>query len=109
TVGLALRFARGGVPRLTGAVACSLGALALGAFAGAAALARTYRTDRPGAVVVVPEARLVDERGIPTKAPAVPEAARVDVLERKGALVRVRWGKDEGWTPGSNVLAIRSD
>ena len=63
------------------------------------------RTTRPG-VVVVSEARLVDEEGRQRGGPPVPEAASVEVGERRGGLLHVRWGSTEGWVSASDVRLL---
>jgi hypothetical protein len=58
-------------------------------------------------VVIAPEARLLDDRGAPQGVPALPEAARVDVIERKGANVRVRWGQRAGLVPLQQIKILK--
>lgn len=68
--------------------------------------ARTLRlTTRPG-VVVATEAHLTDETGRALGGDAIPEAAAVEVGERRGAVVHVRWGASEGWLPASSVRVL---
>ncbi|MDW8252050.1 MAG: hypothetical protein RMJ98_22375, partial [Myxococcales bacterium] len=78
----------------------------LGLGGATAAYARYLRLEVGLGVVVVEEARVVDERGVPTTQPSLPEAARVDILERKGGLLRVRWGEVSGYTGAQNVRIV---
>lgn len=105
SVALVLRHARGPA-RLAGGIGLALGGAALVLFAPLTFAASRIRLTTGTGVVVTQEARLVDERGIPTSQPALPEAARVDVLDRKGPLVRVRWGTTEGYTSAASVRVI---
>ncbi len=117
TVGLGLRrFVKRTSAGLAGAVGIGLGALLLVSGAGLSAAARHFRLTSSPAVIVVEEARLLDESGkpLPQRGGAadsvlIPEGASVYVLERRPALFRVEWGSSEGWlTPGQvRVLATR--
>ena len=62
-------------------------------------------TTQEGVVVAFPEAHLVTERGVLTPA-VVPQAARVEVGEQRGALVQVHWGSLEGWTQSDAVRRL---
>jgi len=116
-LGLALRrFVHGTSAALAGAIGIGLGALLLVAGAGLTAGARHFRLTSSPAVVVVEEARLLDESGkpLPQKGGAadsvmLPEGASVYVLERRPTLDRVEWGSTEGWlSPGQiQILASR--
>jgi len=64
-----------------------------------------HRSTRPG-VVIVTEARLVDEAGRAIAADPLPEAASVEIGERRGALAHVRWGGTEGWAPAADVRVL---
>lgn len=104
-LGLGLRRTKGPW-RLVSGVALGLGGLLLLA-AGPMTAYRQYLRRQVGTgVVVVDEARVVDERGVPVAGKIIPEAARVDVHERQGALVRVKWGTLEGLIPSSAVRLI---
>lgn len=105
TLGLALRKA-GRLGRLASGVAMGLGGLALLLGGAMAAYARHLRVDLGVGVVVVEEARVVDERGVPVPGKSIPEAARVDILERKGGLLRVRWGDLSGYTGAPHVRRL---
>ncbi|MCS6902444.1 MAG: hypothetical protein NZX77_22100, partial [Polyangiaceae bacterium] len=105
TAGLVMR--RGNrTLRLVSGVAMGLGGGLLGRGGATAAYARYLRLEVGLGVVVVEEARVVDERGVPTTQPSLPEAARVDILERKGGLLRVRWGEVSGYTGAQNVRIV---
>jgi hypothetical protein len=116
-LGLALRrFVKRTSAELAGAVGIGVGALLLVSGASLTAGARHFRLTSSLAVIVVEEARLLDESGkpLPQRAGAadsvtVPEGASVYVLERKPTLDRVEWGSTEGWlTPNQvQILATR--
>lgn len=101
--GLALRlFAAGRRPRLAGSVTGGIGAAVLLSCGCAGFLAtRMHAASRP-AVVVVAEARLLDDSGRPQQAKdgaptAIPEGETVYVHEQAGELNRVEWGSVEGY------------
>lgn len=83
-------------------VFCVAGALAAGA--------RHFRRTSSLAVVVVAEARLLDESGRPlaqsTESSVAPEGAEVYVLERRGGLTRVEWGNTEAWVVAGQVREL---
>jgi tetratricopeptide (TPR) repeat protein len=66
---------------------------------------RLRLSTRPG-VVVVAEARMLSEEGQARGGEPVPEAAKVELGERRGGLVHVRWGSEEGWVPAADVRAL---
>lgn len=104
-LGLALRRSSGPL-RLASGVALGLGGLLLALCSPMTAYARFLRLEVGVGVVVVDEARLVDERGIPTPGKTIPEGARVDVSERRGALLRVKWGEVSGFTQALGVRLL---
>lgn len=68
--------------------------------------ARTLRlTTHPG-VIVATEAHLTDDTGRTLGGDPIPEAAAVEVGERRGAIVHVRWGAAEGWLPAASVRVL---
>ena len=68
--------------------------------------ARRLRQSTRAGVVVTAEVRLSSEEGRPLAADPVPEAALVEVGERRGGLVHVRWGGAEGWVPAPDVRVL---
>lgn len=109
TLGLVLRGSSRREIRLGSGVATALGLLAVIAFSVPAAAARQARHHVSLAVVVAPEARWLDERGVPVQngAPAVPEGARVDVLGAEGPTAEVRWGRLSGRLAKSALRVVR--
>jgi tetratricopeptide (TPR) repeat protein len=91
---------------LAGVIARPIGAVALVLFASLAAGARHMRQTTADGVIVAPEARLTDERGVAATGGPIPEAAKVELSEQRGALVHVRWGTIEGFVPSSAALRI---
>jgi hypothetical protein len=110
TAGLLLRIVgkreHAGVAHLAGAIAVPIGAVGLLVFALLAAGARHLRQTTLDGVVVAAEARLVTEKGAAAPGAPIPEAARVEIGERRGALVHVRWGHVEGWTQAGAVRLL---
>jgi hypothetical protein len=108
TVGLVLRIlgkkAQAGAAHLAGAIAVPIGAAGLLVFALLSVGARHLRQTARDGVIVATEARLVTEKGTAAPGAPIPEAARVEVGERRGSLVHVRWGHVEGWT---QAVAVR--
>ena len=109
TVGLGLRLL---VARRSAEIAGAIGiAVGLGTGAPGAtltAVARQLRTSSRPAVVVVPEARLVDRSGraLPNPRPdeaSVPEGALVYVHSVETGLVEIEWGSLEGWLSAAQV------
>lgn len=66
---------------------------------------RLRLTTRPG-VVVASEVRMTNAEGQAQPGEPVPEAASVEVGERRGALLHVRWGAVEGWVPAADVRVL---
>jgi hypothetical protein len=95
-----------GALHLASAIAIPIGGACLLVFVALAAGSRHLRLTTREGVVVVPEAHLVTERGALTSGVPIPEAARVEVGERRGALVHVRWGSVEGWTQSDAVRRL---
>ena len=112
TLALALRaILRSERLRLSAAVAGFVGGglLLLGGVLGLAA--RELRKNAEPAVVVVGEARLLDEGGTPLTAKqvehvAVPEGASVYVRARQGRLAKVEWGSIQGWVPQDQLRIL---
>lgn len=107
TAGLLLRKLRDKGPLHVAAVtAIPIGLVMLVLFAGIAGLARHLRLTTQPAVVVASDAQMLDANGAATGLAPVPEAAKVEVLERRGALLRIRHGTDEGWTHAASVRML---
>jgi hypothetical protein len=111
--GLALRFLlRRTSAEVPGALGIGVGGLLLCLGGGLAAGARHFRRTSTLAVVVVPEARLLDETGRPL--PVRPngdsnvasEGAEMYVLERRGGLDRVEWGTTDGWVVAGQLREV---
>ena len=58
-------------------------------------------------MLVVSEAHLTDDSGAALGADPVPEAAKLEISERRGRLLQVRYGSVEGWLPASTVRLLR--
>jgi hypothetical protein len=114
TVGLALRlFGTGLTTRLAGGIAAPIGAGLLLVCGSLAVAACYYRLTSQPAVVVVGEARLLEENGAALRqvggAPehvAIPEGASVYVLERRGTRCRVEWGTIRAWVANSQIRPL---
>jgi hypothetical protein len=108
TLGLVLRILaskeQAGAAHLAGAIAVPIGVVGLLVFALLSGGARHLRQTTRDGVIVAAEARLVTEKGMAAPGAPIPEAARVEIGERRGALVHVRWGHVEGWT---QAVAVR--
>lgn len=108
--GIALRFRtkEQGVP---GALAIGIGAFLLVLSGTLGFAARHFRRTSTPAVVVVDEARLLDEAGRPlqgriAEGNVVPEGANVVLLERRAGLARIEWGSTEGWVVGGQIREV---
>ena len=95
-----------GAIHLASTIAVPIGAACLLVFALLAAGARELRLTTNDGVIVAPEAHLLTEKGVLTSRSAIPEAARVELGEQRGALVHVRWGAVEGWTQSDAVRRL---
>lgn len=91
---------------LASTITVPIGAVCLLVFAVLAAGARQLRLTTTDGVVVAPEAHLLTEKGVLSSRGAIPEAARVELGEQRGALVHVRWGAVEGWTQSDAVRRL---
>ena len=91
---------------LASTIAVPIGAVCLVVFAVLAAGARQLRLTTSDGVVVATEAHLLNEKGVLTSRGAIPEAARVELGEQRGALVHIRWGAVEGWTQSDAVRRL---
>jgi hypothetical protein len=112
TCGLALYFwLNRRATEIAGATALAAGLL-FGFVGGALTLAaRHYRMSSRPAVVVVPEARLLDETGriLAVRAPspsAVPEGELVHVREQREGRAHVEWGTVDAWVDTSQLRFV---
>lgn len=91
---------------VAGSVLVATGVVALLVLAPIAWHSRVLRlTTRPG-VIIATEAHFTDENGRAAGGDAIPEAAAVEVGERRGGILRVRWGAEEGWLPAASVRVL---
>jgi hypothetical protein len=68
--------------------------------------ARDGRRHVREAVVVTPNTRLLDDKHVALGAAALPEGARVQLLDESGDFAHVLAGRAEGWLPSSSVLPM---
>lgn len=93
--------------RVGASLALALAALMLGLALAATAVCRHDRLERHEAVVVAVAARLAEPTGLARQGVApLPEGARVEIVEGKGALTHVRWGAMDGWIPASALRPL---
>lgn len=94
------------------ALSIGIGALLLVLGGSLTAMARNFRLNSTLAVVIVPEARLLDASGRPLPVTAAaessiaPEGAEVYVLERRAGLTRIEWGSHEAWVVAGQVREV---
>lgn len=114
SLGLGARFAyRVERRRLAATIVASAGAVLLCVCGSLALGARHFRLSSRPAVVVVGDARLLDETGKPLvqrggvpEHVSMPEGTSLFVRERRGQLVRVEWGSTEAWVESSQVRVL---
>lgn len=107
-VGIVLR-ARSSRPRLkvAGTTTAAIGAGVLLACSLCLYSARDIRRHARDAVVVAPSARLLDAQHVAIAAQAaLPEAARIQLLDETADFSHVVTGRTEGWLPSSSVLPL---
>lgn len=99
--------------RLAATVVASVGGVVLASTGGLALGARHFRVSSRPAVVVVGDARLLDEAGKPLvqkggvpEHVSMPEGTSLFVRERRGELLRVEWGSTEAWVQSSQVRVL---
>jgi hypothetical protein len=93
--------------RIAGSVAASMAAPALAVAVGMTLAARHDRWSLREAVVVAPGARPTDPRGLVVPgATQLPEGARVEVVESRGASTRVRFGAIDAWVPSGTLREL---
>jgi hypothetical protein len=105
-IGMVLRRRQGSL-HLAGVVMTPLGAVLILVFVPLFVGARHLRLETQTGVLVVREAFLSDDQGKRQGGKAIPEAARLEVSERKGRLLHVRYGAAEGWLPADTVRVLR--
>jgi hypothetical protein len=100
--------------RLGATLTLAIGGVLLVTFGSLAASARHFRMISDPGVIVVQEARLLDENGTPLSKKdgvidqdAIPEGALVEVLERRGQLLRVEWGTTRAWVSMGQLVMLR--
>ncbi len=104
-LGMALR-PRAGRAHIAGSILVPTALVALLALVPLTLAARWRRLSTRAGVVITTEVRLTDDQGHALGGDAVPEAASVEVGERRGALAHVRWGATEGWVPAADVRVL---
>jgi hypothetical protein len=109
-VGLGLFVRRlAGAPRtrVAGGVGAGVATPALVVAVVLALAARNDRLNLREAVVVTPGARPTDDRGLAVPgAASLPEGARVEVVESRGSMARVRFGAVEAWVTATALREI---
>jgi hypothetical protein len=106
-VGLVLRK-RPGAAHVAGSVLAPAAGVAVLVLSPLTYAARELSRSTHAGVVVVPELYLQSETGQSLGGDPIPEAASVEVGERRGGLVAVRWGATEGFAPPSSVRVLAS-
>ena len=104
-LGMALR-PRPGRAHIAGSILVPTAVVALLLLVPLSLGARWRRLSTRAGVVIASEVRLTDDQGHALAGEAVPEAASVEVGERRGALAHVRWGASEGWVPAADVRVL---
>ncbi len=107
SVGLVLKSRPAGSAKLAGTLLVPASVIAVLVFMPLYLGARHLRLDWRPAVLVVREAHLSDESGVSQGAEPIPEAALVEIGERRGRLVQVRYGSSEGWVPAAAIRKLR--
>lgn len=114
SLGLAARLTtRAPRKRLAATTVASVGGLLLALCGSLALSARHFRLSSRAAVVVVADARLLDESGKPLvqrggvpEHISMPEGTSLFVRERRGELVRIEWGSTEAWVQSAQVRVL---
>jgi hypothetical protein len=105
-VALVLRKRPPGPAHVAGSVLLPTACVGLLVFVPLTSFARELRRSTQPGVVVAPEIHLSGEDGRALPGDAIPEAALVEVGERRGATMHVRWGSIEGWVPAGTVRLL---
>ncbi len=112
-VGLFLRRKSASHLRLAGQINTYAGALVVMLFASLTLAAREFRVNGRDAIVIVHEARLLDQGGkalklkaLDVETKAIPEGASLIVVGQRGRLLQIVWGNTEAWVKSSDVRLI---
>jgi hypothetical protein len=101
------RLAAAARVRVAGGVGAGVAAPVLAIATVMALAARSDRLNLREAVVVTAGARPTDERGLAVPGgTSLPEGARVEVVETRGAIARVRFGAVEAWVSSTALREI---
>lgn len=92
--------------QVAGATTAAIGAALLALCAVVVYAARDARRNLHEAVVVSPSARLLDDKRLARPGPALPEGARLRVVEELGELTRVATGSAEGLVASSALRPL---
>lgn len=93
--------------RVAGGIAAAVSAVVLAASTVMTLAARSDRLNLREAVIVVAGARPTDERGLVVPGgTSLPEGARVEVIDTRGASSRVRFGAIEAWVSAGALREI---
>ena len=106
-IGLFLRRTPSGPVHVAGSVMVPTSALALLALLPLTWASRDLRLRTQSGVVVATEVYMTADNGVALGGDPIPEAAEVEVRERKDARLLVRWGPTEGWVPLGAVQILR--
>ncbi len=93
---------------LAGSILIGIGILGLGVTGAATAISQSLRKNTHIAVVVAPDARLLDERGRPLDRPPLPEGTEIHLTALEGPLARVERSADEVWVRRSDLRTLMS-
>ncbi len=105
-LGLLLRRRATGPIHVAGSVLAPVAVIALLGLLPLSFGARWLREHRRPGVVVASEVTLLDDEGRGINAPSIPEAASVEVGDRRGENVFIRWGNAEGYAPATSVRVL---
>jgi len=107
-LGLLLRRRQEGPVHLAGTLLWPISAVALVALLPLTlAATELQRSSRPG-VLVLREAYMMDEKGVALGGDPITEATRLELGQRRGGRVSVRYGTREGWLDASAVRPLRT-
>lgn len=105
-LGLLLRRRASGPVHVAGSVLAPVALLALTGLLPLSFGSRWLREHRRPGVIVASEVTLMGDEGRAIDAPAIPEAASVEVGDRHGDAIFVRWGSTEGYAPQASVRML---